>query len=175
MNRVLISGFVWLALNAAVDAHTLRAYAGQPTIEIRTTRIGSCWEHSLAIGHSNAYRCVVGNEIHDPCYRLSDRSVACGGGLRIVVPSLPNDAPAESHLAYFTLDNGVRCVRPTGTSWPDYPYGCGQHLQCSEPHPKSLEGPMDDYYAVCGPIVRTQPPQISYGMLRAYHIHALYY
>jgi len=32
---------------------------------------GSCWTGSLAVARSGAWRCTVGNEIHDPCFTTS--------------------------------------------------------------------------------------------------------
>ena len=41
--------------------------AGAPSLPTKTTS-GYCWTGSLAAERSDAWRCFVGNEIHDPCF-----------------------------------------------------------------------------------------------------------
>lgn len=46
---------------------------------IRRHMTGLCWEPSLAVGRPDAWRCMAGNEIRDPCFSgaLNAREVAC--------------------------------------------------------------------------------------------------
>jgi hypothetical protein len=40
-----------------------------PTVPANDTREGSCWTGSIAVSaRRDAFRCTVGNEIHDPCF-----------------------------------------------------------------------------------------------------------
>jgi hypothetical protein len=41
--------------------------AGKPTLAIRSAR-GYCWTGSIAADRRDAWRCFVGNDIHDPCF-----------------------------------------------------------------------------------------------------------
>jgi len=43
---------------------------------------GSCWTHSLASDRSDAWRCMAGNDIYDPCFSGSphEGTVACAEG-----------------------------------------------------------------------------------------------
>src|SRR5437868_7422416 len=38
---------------------------------------GYCWTGSLASSSANAYRCMVGNSIMDPCFFVSNKVVNC--------------------------------------------------------------------------------------------------
>ncbi len=42
-------------------------------------REGSCWTNSTIIERSDAWRCMIGNEIFDPCYAARDKTtIVCG-------------------------------------------------------------------------------------------------
>jgi len=44
-----------------------------------TQQDGSCFTSSLALaGRTDAWRCTVGNAIHDPCFALADGALVCG-------------------------------------------------------------------------------------------------
>ena len=42
-------------------------------------REGSCWTNSNIIQRSDVWRCMIGNEIFDPCYAVQDKTtIVCG-------------------------------------------------------------------------------------------------
>jgi hypothetical protein len=44
-------------------------------VHIKQTVHGSCWTTSIADYRADAYRCFVGNEIHDPCFASAANAV----------------------------------------------------------------------------------------------------
>jgi uncharacterized low-complexity protein len=71
----LVVGIALLAAAAAAGAaesttvtvfHAFTA-AGKPALPTRSAT-GYCWTGSLAADRSDAWRCFIGNEIHDPCF-----------------------------------------------------------------------------------------------------------
>ena len=38
---------------------------------------GSCWTGSIASTRSDAFRCMIGNSIMDPCFKVSNKVVNC--------------------------------------------------------------------------------------------------
>jgi len=92
---------------------------------------GSCWTGSIAMsGRSDAWRCMVGNDISDPCYAgyLSDDHVAvCGGPFSSHVEVIKLSAPLSSSDANqststrgdpsaLQLGDGARCEMITGAT-----------------------------------------------------------
>ncbi len=78
---------------------------------------GSCWTSSLAVWREDAWRCMVGNDIYDPCFSSGD-SVTCGAspvpptdGFPLTLteplpaPQVPPDA--ASHAWMVELPDGV--------------------------------------------------------------------
>ena len=66
-----------VALANASDANVIRTHstlfepftsAGRPVSPVRKTITGSCWTASLASPRADAWRCMSGNEIIDPCF-----------------------------------------------------------------------------------------------------------
>ena len=52
------------------------------------TREGYCWTNSNVIPRADVWRCMVGNEIFDPCYALPDKTaIVCGARPDIDKPS----------------------------------------------------------------------------------------
>ena len=63
------------ASTATITATQVITYSpGPPTGE---PQAGRCWTNSLAVWRDDAWRCIVGNEIYDPCFSEDD-SVICG-------------------------------------------------------------------------------------------------
>jgi hypothetical protein len=98
-------------------------------IRVAATVRGSCWVGSLASPRPDAYRCMVHNEIFDPCF--ADRYASQGYGVvacpdpgpaRVVIMELtqplprswPSATPAWPWL--ITLASGPRCVDLTGAT-----------------------------------------------------------
>ena len=99
---------------------------------------GSCWTASLATGAADAYRCMEGNAIHDPCFAASRRArrVACFIDPWHPLTLLTLDRPLPRHgaappgtlpWAIETVD-GRRCTFLTGATAPmaglRINYGC---------------------------------------------------
>jgi hypothetical protein len=51
---------------ASID--TPVASSGAPTVHVASTVRGHCWIGSLAAARSDAWRCLTGNLIYDPCF-----------------------------------------------------------------------------------------------------------
>jgi hypothetical protein len=92
---------------------------------------GSCWTGSIAMsGRSDAWRCMVGNDISDPCYAgylSTDHVAVCGGpfSLRVVVikltaPLSASDANQPTGTrgdpSALELGDGSRCEMITGAT-----------------------------------------------------------
>lgn len=104
---------------------------------------GHCWTTSIASPRSDAFRCMSGNEIDDPCFKIDVKSVACPDekaintgivmNLTKALPAAQSPPPSPQAWA-MVLGSGARCSRATGTVDPGYPYYCsGVRGQCSEP------------------------------------------
>jgi hypothetical protein len=100
---------------------------------------GSCWTASIASHRTDALRCIVGNAIHDPCFALSARSVACpasgdtrSGLLISLTKPLPKNAGTANPWR-MVLVSGTVCGIGTGTILPGYPFYCTGGLVCSVP------------------------------------------
>ena len=99
---------------------------------------GYCWTSSLATDASDAYRCMQGNAIHDPCFAASAhaRSVACfidpwhPVTLLRLTRALPRHAAAVRGALPWAIEtaDGRRCVFLTGATAPmggeRINYGC---------------------------------------------------
>ncbi len=91
---------------------------------------GSCWEGSMASGgRADAWRCMTGNDIHDPCYTSTSkgREVVCGDPLSQHVTVIKLTSPLPTSLANqgsgtrdlpsaLELGDGTRCGMITGAS-----------------------------------------------------------
>lgn len=104
---------------------------------------GHCWTSSIASRRADAFRCMTGNEISDPCFKIDVKSVACpdeaalntGIVINLTQPLPPPQSPSPAPEAWaMVLQSGAHCSRATGTVEPGYPYYCsGERGQCSEP------------------------------------------
>jgi uncharacterized low-complexity protein len=83
--RLLAASVAALALLtaavASASAHHTQAHiynpftaSGSPAKHVTKTVHGSCWEGSLAAGRSDAWRCMSGNFIYDPCFSSAKAS-----------------------------------------------------------------------------------------------------
>lgn len=113
------------------------AGALNPRFHVGRRSAGYCWTASLATGAADAYRCMEGNAIHDPCFASSTRasSVACFRDpwhpvtiLRLTRP-LPRHARAHGSLPWaIETTDGRRCTFLTGATAPmggeRIDYGC---------------------------------------------------
>jgi hypothetical protein len=89
---------------------------------------GSCWENSLSSNRPDAWRCMAGNMIHDPCFSGSPRAdtVACIDGPfshSVVLMTLAKALGTSSGTPGFTgkpwalkLSNGSKCSFASGAT-----------------------------------------------------------
>src|SRR5579872_7234003 len=47
------------------------------SMHVTQTISGMCWESSIASARRDAFRCIIANIIHDPCFALDAQDVAC--------------------------------------------------------------------------------------------------
>jgi hypothetical protein len=109
-----------------------------PQFHVGARGRGYCWTSSLATDATDAYRCMQGNAIHDPCFAATPhaRSVACfidpwhAVTLLTLTRALPRHAPAVRGALPWAIEtaDGRRCVFLTGATAPmggeRINYGC---------------------------------------------------
>lgn len=128
-------------------AHTKVVVFDAKSMHVTSRQTGYCWTSSIASQRADAYRCMVGNAIHDPCFTLSQKSVACptsADGTSGVAISLTKPLPQDTMrntVWRMQLVNGTRCDIGTGTVVPDYPFYCSGGLVCSAPPAGEQHGP----------------------------------
>jgi hypothetical protein len=91
---------------------------------------GNCWTSSIASTRTDAYRCMAGNEIYDPCFVIDPKSVGCptdlaadtGVVLNLTKALPPAESAGQAPQAFaMVLQSGAKCNRATGTVVADYP------------------------------------------------------
>jgi len=104
---------------------------------------GYCWTSSNASTRSDAFRCMIGNSIMDPCFKLSAKTVACpqnvaantGVTINLTKP-LPQANPKSAARPWrFQIagGSGIMCNAGTGTVIGNYPYYCDGNYVCTAP------------------------------------------
>jgi photosystem II stability/assembly factor-like uncharacterized protein len=100
----------------------------QPTTYSGEERDGSCWTYSLAAPRDGAWRCMVENSIHDPCFSspVFANAVICktspddDGGFKLnLTEPLPThlNPPTRTSAWIFELADGATCgIVATGTN-----------------------------------------------------------
>lgn len=116
---------------------------------------GYCWTSSIASERSDAYRCMVGNEIRDPCFVSGPSTVLCPQlhdprtGIRIALnkplPAARGEGRRTPWLMH--LEGSSICSRATGTVIPGYPFDCTNGNVCSAP---VIEGRNAPVFVECG-------------------------
>jgi basic membrane protein A len=96
-----------------------------PTEVPSESRPGSCFSNAIGLGREDAYRCTVGNEIHDPCFVVDEApTVVCGANpttgetgfvLELTEPLPQPDMGALSMPWLVELADGTICGIMTGT------------------------------------------------------------
>lgn len=104
------------------------------TMTVSSTVSGSCFATSIASNRRDAFRCMVGNAIHDPCFSIAAKKVACpqdlvknsGIAITLTKPLPPAASPPKAPQAWaLILKSGATCNRATGTMMdPDFPFYC---------------------------------------------------
>ncbi|HET9392304.1 MAG TPA: hypothetical protein VFO29_02095 [Candidatus Rubrimentiphilum sp.] len=118
---------------------------------------GYCWTGSIASSSANAYRCMVGNNIMDPCFFVSNKVVNCpqdlaantGTVINLTKP-LPMNKGWKGNKPWryqVAGGSGIMCSAGTGTVIANYPYYCDGNIVCSAPQPSKLPGA---YVVQCG-------------------------
>lgn len=112
---------------ASNDAAPTRIVRFVPAIPSGTPSDGKCWTRSVAAPRVGAWRCMLGNEIADPCFSplSGGDTVVCGADPAVQDPGfavhllepLPSDAvvPATAAPWLLLLANGQVCAPFTGT------------------------------------------------------------
>jgi hypothetical protein len=108
------------------------------------TESGHCWTGSIAAPYrQDAFRCMVGNEIHDPCFATPQKDrVLCGMNpatgeagfvLKLTKPLPAPEAPPTANEKWawlIELPDGAACFPFTGTNpmikGKVAHYGCGK-------------------------------------------------
>jgi hypothetical protein len=144
MNARLLSSLVILLLLAAAvpaDAAATRIVVytvGDPTtgklragLSVTATVSGYCWTGSLAAERSDAWRCMTGNSIYDPCYasKVASGAVYCPDytnqrrllAIRLTKPlplgeANPHPVSTATYPTTIVLTNGATCAFLTGAS-----------------------------------------------------------
>ena len=138
-----------------VPAKTTTVVVTATALKSTSSFSGYCWTASIASSRADAYRCMVGNIIHDPCFMLDAKSVACpidpaeNTGIRIALTKpLPQANPGNARNAWMMeLAGQVKCNIGTGTVTPGYPFYCSGGLVCAAP-PANTEQPA--VFVACG-------------------------
>ncbi|HVA80585.1 MAG TPA: hypothetical protein VNF29_06645 [Candidatus Binataceae bacterium] len=108
---------------AATQVHFFK-----PAFPAGAPRPGSCWTSSIAAPRPGAWRCMIGNEIHDPCFQVPPHrgQVVCdanpaakqaGFALKLTKPLPESAAPASENPQpwIMQLADGSVCEPFTGT------------------------------------------------------------
>ncbi|MGA3115831.1 MAG: hypothetical protein ABSF90_15525 [Syntrophobacteraceae bacterium] len=131
---VLFGVFVTLALPAMpFSGQATKIIKFMPDTPGRGVREGKCWTRSIAIPRPDAWRCMIGNEIVDPCFASADKKYAVcnpnpargepGFRLKLTEPLPRSDVPAQSMTSEYKsgwlveLADGNICRPMTGTSF----------------------------------------------------------
>ncbi len=121
----------------------------QPAVPSGPSRSGKCWTDSIAVSRPGAWRCMVGNEIYDPCFSNSGltSAVICDANpakgspgfilkLTQPLPEPSSRAPAHPRPWLVKLADGSTCEIQTGTiafvAGLDIPYGCSDSQKCND-------------------------------------------
>ncbi len=104
---------------------------------------GSCFTSSIASTRSDAFRCMIGNSIMDPCFKVASKIVNCpqnvaantGAVISLTKPLPQANTKGASKPWRFQLagGSGIMCNAGTGTVIGNYPYYCSGNLVCSVP------------------------------------------
>jgi hypothetical protein len=110
--------------------HRIDPYSATGTLDVPVAahRAGSCWTASIAVADPDAFRCLAGNTIEDPCFAppapARPSSVVClpdpwsAGTVLSLTAALPTGSgrPRPSPTPWaLELANGAHCVAVTGT------------------------------------------------------------
>ncbi|HZO81571.1 MAG TPA: hypothetical protein VFB33_07720 [Candidatus Binataceae bacterium] len=146
-----------LAENTAPLVSETEVVMYEPSVPSGPHEKGACWSSSIAVLRAGAWRCTVGNLIHDPCFsiRALHRAVVCGADPATAKPGfvmelakpLPDadlSAQVKPEPWLMRLADGTVCEKMTGTvadiDGVAVPWGCND----SRANPRPGE---DEYYS----------------------------
>jgi hypothetical protein len=130
----------------------------RPAVPTGPSRSGECWTDSIAVSRPGGWRCMVGNEIYDPCFSsagltsavVCDANPAKGSPGFVLKLTKPLPKPSSQRPAYprpwlLKLADGTTCEIETGTtalvSGLEVPYDCSDSQECNDkgcPHMTGL-------------------------------------
>ena len=133
---------------------TTKVYRYQPTLAVAPLPLSSdnsCWTNSIASPRVDAFRCMTGDLIHDPCFSFQRPEDAPPMGVMVCphdprvasddvaflydLSQLPSPLSARDSPWFMVVDRSP-CIMMTGTTGEiggvTVPFGCGQFF-CSEP------------------------------------------
>jgi hypothetical protein len=111
----------------AVRTFSPYAATGTIAVPVADQRSGTCWTGSIAVPRPGVYRCLVSNQIYDPCFaptpETSPVTVVCvadpWSAAYVVTLTKPLPAPSSpipvDYPWALELANHARCVAVTGT------------------------------------------------------------
>ncbi len=112
------------AASADITATQVITYAPEPPSG--EPQAGNCWTNSISVWRADAWRCMVGNMIYDPCFS-TDAGVICGANpmsptatfaLTLTEPLPAPDAPQDMGASAWMvkLADGAVCEFATGAT-----------------------------------------------------------
>jgi hypothetical protein len=123
---------ILIAPAALLSQQATRIIRFVPDKTVESVRQGKCWTGSIAVARPDAWRCMIGNEIADPCFSRADgKFVVCGTnpargdpgfGLELTEPLPKPDLPVQSSGSesmggwLLELADGTLCRPVTGAS-----------------------------------------------------------
>jgi hypothetical protein len=141
MHALLTGALVFVSASLADAGHTQVIVYHPAHMAVTKTVQGSCWEGSIAANRSDAFRCMAGNAISDPCFVRDSKSVACpdiptsdtGIVIELTKPLPANPVSGAETPWAMSLESNIRCRAGTGTVIPGFPYYCSNPLVCTVP------------------------------------------
>jgi len=141
---ISVTGFFNLGFAPAIDATSVNII--QPVIPNNATVPGDCWTSSIASPRNDAWRCMVGDEIHDPCFATTNNKlVVCYDNptdanahiaisLTKPLPAPNNNSSQKYSPLFLKLTDGSVCTPFTGTlsivNKMIISYGCSDSKPC---------------------------------------------
>lgn len=142
LRSTLVAAVALLTIAPASAATTKFVKYEASSMKVTRNASGSCWTSSIASTRKDAFRCMLGNEIYDPCFMRGTSSVVCpenlvdnsGLAIELTKPLPPAASPEPAQPWAMILASHITCNRGTGTIDPGYPFYCeGIAGACSAP------------------------------------------
>jgi len=138
-----------LPVGAATIQKTAVSVFAPTVVPQGKSRSGECWTDSIAVARSGVWRCMLDNEIHDPCFGNSGLkgTVICDADparnnpgfivkLTKPLPTPSSDEPPDPRPWLVKLADGTTCEIETGTTSMVndivIPYDCSDSKACND-------------------------------------------